>query len=94
MRHPFRSEADAYYFVIATAAAFAAIAAAAILGGAWAGVPVWAALTTATAVFYLRRTRPRRMLKTAPGHVGGPDERRVLVVANETLADEIGRAHV
>jgi len=40
MRNPFRTEAEAYRFLLVTIAGFAAIAGASILGGAWAGVPV------------------------------------------------------
>jgi nucleotide-binding universal stress UspA family protein len=97
VRGPFRSEGEAFHFLLLTVAAFALIALASLLGGPWAGVPVWAILTITAAVFYLRRGRPGRPLKTAPAHVGAKDERRILVVANETLGDtrlteEIDRA--
>lgn len=87
MRTPFRSEAEAFAFLLVTVAAFAAIAVASLLGGAWAGVPVWASLTGAAAFFYLRR-RGVRAVKTAPAHVGGEDERRLLVVVHDAVADE------
>lgn len=88
MRNPFQSEVEAYHFVFLTVAAFTAIAVASLLGGAWAGVPVWAVVTAAAAFFYLRRGRPRRQVRTAPAHVGPVDERRILVIACETLNDE------
>ena len=88
MRNPFRSEVEAYHFLLLTIAAFAAIALASLLGGPWAGLPVWAVVTVAAAFFYLRRGRAERTVRTAPAHVGAGDERRILVVANETLADE------
>lgn len=88
MRNPLRSEVEAYHFLLLTVAAFAAIAVASLLGGPWAGLPVWGVVTVAAAFFYLRRGRGERTVRTAPAHVGAADERRILVVANETLADE------
>ncbi|HKI91773.1 MAG TPA: hypothetical protein VJ986_05700, partial [Gaiellaceae bacterium] len=88
MRNPFRSEAEAFQFLLLTVVAFAAIALASLLGGAWAGVPTWAAVTGATVFFYLRRGRGERVVRTAPAHIGAEDEQRILVVANETLAEE------
>jgi len=87
MRNPFRSEVEAFHFLLLTVAAFAAIALASLLGGPWAGVPTWAAVTGAAAFLYLRRGQAERPLRTAPAHVGAEDERRILVVANETLAE-------
>lgn len=83
MRGPFSSESEGYQFVLFTIAAFAAIAAASLLGGAWAGVPVWAVLTASAVLFYTRRDRAGRRIKTAPAHVGPKDERRILVLALE-----------
>ena len=60
MRNPFRSEAEAFRFLLVTVAAFAAIAVASLLGGAWFGVPVWAVLTAAAATFYLVGTSRTR----------------------------------
>ena len=88
MRNPFRSEVEAYHFLLLTIAAFAAIALASLLGGPWAGLPVLGVVTVAAAFFYLRRGGTERPVRTAPAHVGAGDERRILVVANETLADE------
>ena len=88
MRNPFRSEAEAFRLVLVTVAAFAAIAAASILGGAWVGVPVWAGLTAAATGFYLLWRRGGREIRTAPPHVGGPDERQILVLVDGTAAGE------
>lgn len=96
MRSPIRSEAEAFQLVFLTVAAFAAVAVASLLGGPWAGVPVWAVATVAVALRYARR-REGRPLRTAPAHVGTADERRILVIATGTpsgrrLALEIERA--
>jgi hypothetical protein len=87
MRNPFRSEVEAFHFLLLTVAAFAAIALASLLGGPWAGVPTWVAVTGAAAFVYLKRGPAERTVRTAPAHVGAADERRILVVANDTLAE-------
>jgi len=97
MRSPFQSEGEAFRFLLLTIAAFAAVAVASLLGGAWAGVPAWAAVTVAAALVYLRRGRAQRHLRTAPAHIGGENDRRVLVLATGTvadngLADQVARA--
>ena len=89
MRGPFWNESEGYHFLLFTAVAFTAIVVASLFGGAWAGVPVWAVLTAAAILFYLRRGSGMRGLKTAPAHVGSQDERRILVIALEPLGSEI-----
>lgn len=86
-RNPFRSEAEAFQWLLLTIVAFAAVALASLLGGWKVGLPVWIVVTVATIWWYLRPI-PDEPVKQAPRHVGGPDERRVLVVANETLGGE------
>jgi GABA permease len=88
MRNPFGSEVEAFHFLLATVAAFAAIALAALLGGTWAGVSVWIVATAAAAVVYLRRGRATMPVRTAPAHAGAPGETRILVVADEAPADQ------
>ena len=88
MRNPFRSEAEAFRFLLVTVGAFAAIAVASLVGGAWVGVPVWAGLTVAAATFYLVQQRAAREIRTAPPHVGGEDERHILVVVDGAAADQ------
>ena len=87
MSNPFRSEAQAFRLVLVTVGAFAVIAVASLLGGAWVGVPVWALLTGAAATFYLMQRRATREIPTAPPHVGGTDERQILVVVDGIAAD-------
>lgn len=88
MSNPFRSEAQAFRFLLVTVAAFALITAASLLGGAWVGVSVWAGLTVAAAAFYLAQRRTSRLIPTAPPHRGGVGERQILVVLDATAADE------
>jgi hypothetical protein len=97
MRSPFHSETEAFRFLLLTVAAFAVIALASILGGPWVGVPVWIVTTVAAAFLYLKSGHARRLIRTAPAHLGGPDEWRILILASETLAsarlaEEIERA--
>jgi len=82
MRSPFASEATAFRFVVLTVAAFSIVLAAELLGGHRAAVPVWVAVSVATAAVYLHPRR-RNRLRTAPAHVGPPGERRLIVVAQE-----------
>jgi GABA permease len=83
MESPFRSESAAFRFLLITIGAFALIVAAAAID-TWLGVLVWAALTLAAVIVYLR-ARGARPPREHVEHVGALDERRVLVVANETV---------
>ena len=84
MQNPFRSEAEAYRFLLLTVGAFAAIAIAAYLN-AWAGLAVAIAAGGVFAFLYLRRGEPPAPVRAAPVRQSGDDERRILVVANETV---------
>lgn len=93
MESPFRSEPAAFRFLLVTIAAFALIVVASWID-AWLGLATFAALTTAAVVVYLRERGPNPPPEPVE-HVGPPDVRRVLVVANETvggkdLLDAIG----
>jgi hypothetical protein len=87
--NPFRSEADAFELLIVTIGYFAAIALASLLGGVWAGLAVFLVLTAAGILWVVKRGRAEKPVPEVPARVGAPDERRVLVIANETVA---GRA--
>ena len=93
MRSPFHSEAEAFRFVLLLIVAMVPIALAAALGPAWLVVAVVLVVVGALAI-HLSQLRMRRLrgeeiqLKMAPPHVGPASERRVLVVANETLAED------
>jgi hypothetical protein len=89
MRSPFFSESEGYHFVLLTIGAFAAIAAASLLGGPWLGVPIWAVLTISALVFYARRGKAGRRIRTAPAHIGAKDEHRILVLALDAVAPDV-----
>jgi hypothetical protein len=87
--NPFRSEADAFELLIVTIGYFAAIVLASLLGGAWAGLAVFLVLTAVGVLWIVRRGRAEQPLLQTPTRTSAPHERRVLVIANETVA---GRA--
>jgi hypothetical protein len=89
MLNPLRSEAEAFRFVIGTLAYFGAIALAAVLSK-WAGLVVFIALTAAVLVWWARARRDEAPIRTAP-RPSGANERRILVVANETVGGEMLR---
>src|SRR5918992_4348685 len=83
-QNPFRSEADAYRFLLLTIGYFAVIVAASLINR-WLGLAVFIALT-AFAVWRWARSRstePRERVVVRPA--GREDERRILVCANETV---------
>ena len=86
MENPFRSEAAAFRFLLITIGAFALIVVASLISTTL-GIVVWLLLSGAAVWVYLsqRGAAPER---EHIEHVGGPDEHRVLVVANETLGGD------
>jgi hypothetical protein len=84
-RNPFRSEAEAYRFLLLTVGYFALIVVAASLA-TWLGVVVFVALTATALILWLRSRSNEPVLRPAvPTRVGAEDERRILVIANETV---------
>jgi GABA permease len=86
MESPFRSEAAAFRFLLITLGAFALIVAAASISTGL-GVVAWIALSLAAVWAYLRQRGPAPDVEHVE-HIGALDERRVLVVANETIGSE------
>jgi hypothetical protein len=96
MINPLRSEAEAYRFLLLTVGYFAAIAIAALVIGTWAGVIVFLVLTIAAVAYVARAHRSEPPRQTVPSRRGSEHQRRILVIANETvggrpLRDEIRR---
>ncbi|HEU5263636.1 MAG TPA: universal stress protein [Gaiellaceae bacterium] len=86
MESPFRSEAAAFRFLLITIGAFALIVLASAIDTVL-GFVVFLILTGAAVGAYLRQRGPAPDRKHVE-HVGAPDERRILVVANETVGGE------
>ena len=83
--NPFRSEAEAYRFLLLTVGYFALIVVAASIA-TWLGVVVFVALTAAALVRWLgSRSREPATRPTVRAPAGAEDERRILVIANETV---------
>ena len=93
MANPFRSEAEAYRFLLITIGYFAAIVTATLVGGRWVGLVVFAALTV-VGLWLLLRRRPEAPVRTAHPRRGSDDERRILVIANETVGGETLRDEI
>ena len=85
MINPLRSEAEAYRFLLLTVGYFAAIAIAALTLGKWAGLTVFALLTLAGLVYVTRGRRPELPRQAVASRRGRENERRILVIANETV---------
>jgi hypothetical protein len=86
--NPFRSEAEAYRFLLMSVGYFAAIALAALAIGEWAGIIVFLGLTLAGVVYVVRARSGEPRQQTVPRRRGGENELRILVVANETVGGE------
>ncbi|HEX6702327.1 MAG TPA: hypothetical protein VF101_16490 [Gaiellaceae bacterium] len=93
MINPLRSEAEAFRFVLGSLAYFGAIAIAAVTNR-WLGVAVFVVLTAALVVWWARARRAEQPTRVSVQHRGAPDERRILVVANETVQGEALRSMI
>lgn len=83
MRNPFKTEADAFRFVWLTIAYFVVIVAGAAIN-TWLGVAVFVLETAGLAWWLITRGKREEPIREAPpAHPAG--ERRLLVVANETV---------
>jgi GABA permease len=92
MLNPFRSEAEAYRFVWLTIGYFGLIVAGALIDR-WLGLAVFVVLSAGVAAAYFRRGEHGRQRVSTPSR-SGADERRILVVANETVGGETLRDRI
>ncbi|MGH3081005.1 MAG: hypothetical protein ACRDNH_07700 [Gaiellaceae bacterium] len=92
MRNPFKSEADAFRLVILAVGYFALIVVAAAINR-WLGVAVFVILTGA-AIAWVLRARREPPVRTASSRRSAPGERRILVIANETVGGETLREEI
>jgi hypothetical protein len=91
MRNPFRSEAEAFGFVLVCVALFAAVALAGILAGGWVALVVFVVLAVGVALYV--KGEPKPSDEPVRSREGG-GRRRILVVANETVAGRALRGEV
>ena len=86
--NPFRSEAEAYRFVWLTIGYFGLIVAGALINR-WVGLAVFIVLSAIVLFFYFRRGERRGARVLSPTRSRTPEnERRILVIANETVGGE------
>jgi hypothetical protein len=85
MENPFRSEADAFRFVLLLIGYFAAIVLAKVIFGTLVSVIVFVVLTAIAVWLFVRGGRNEGPLRQASRRRGQEDERRILVIANETV---------
>jgi len=91
MRNPFRSEAEAFTFVLICVALFAIVAVVGSLWGGWIALAVFLALALVLAVYI--KGEPKGRAAPVLARPGG-ERRRILVVANETVAGRALRGEV
>ena len=82
--NPFRSEAEAYRFLLLTIGYFALIVAAATIN-TWLGLVVFIALSAFVVWRWVRSRSDEPVRRAAVPRRSAEDERRILVVANETV---------
>ena len=87
MRNPLRSEADAFRFLLLTIGYFALIVIGAMINR-WLGLAVFVVLTLVVLYVAFIRGRDEPPPRVASTVKHPDDERRILVIANETVAGE------
>ena len=88
-RNPFRSEAEAYRFLLLTVGYFALIVVAALDQHAGSALAVFVAADRARALALdARRAAPEPPRTASVRRASGEDERRILVIANETVGGD------
>ena len=88
MESPFRSEAAAFRFLLITIGAFALIVVASLDQHDARRSSTFLVLSAAAVAVYLRQRGPGARARARRARSAAPDERRVLVVANETVGGE------
>jgi len=93
MKNPLRSEAEAFQFLLGAAVYFGLIAIAGVLNR-WVGLAVFIVLSAGVIVWWLRARRIEPPQRETPVHRGDPGERRILVIANETVGGSALRERI
>lgn len=93
MRNPFRTEAEAFSFVLWSGLLFAAVAVAGVLGGGWYALGVFLALAFGLAAGVYWKGEPKTV-EPAVWERRHDGPRRILVIANETVAGRALRGEI
>src|ERR671930_548381 len=93
MKNPLRSEAEAFQFLLGAAVYFGLIAIAGVINR-WAGLAVFIVLSAVVVAWWMRARRLEPPRQETPARRGDPDERRILVIANETVGGEALRERI
>jgi uncharacterized membrane protein len=96
MKNPFRTEAEAFSFVIVCGLLFGAVALAGVLGGPWIALSVFLALALGVAAGIYMKSEPKVREPAVWDRRRAPADgrKKVLVVANETVAGRALRGEV
>ena len=86
MRNPLRTEAEAFSFVLVVGVLFLAVALAAVFGGAGVALAVFGALALGVAAGIYLRSEPKVREPAIWERRPADGRKRILVVANETVA--------
>jgi nucleotide-binding universal stress UspA family protein len=95
VKNPFRTEAEAFSFVIVMGILFGAVALAGVLGGRWVALSVFLALGLGVGVGIYMKSEPKvrePAVWDRQRTTGGP--KKILVVANETVAGRALRGEI
>jgi hypothetical protein len=84
VQNPFRSEAEAFRFLLRTIAYFGLIVVGALIN-TWLGLAVFVVLTGVIVWWLFFRGEEQRPVQVAPARHSPEGEKRILVVANETV---------
>jgi len=94
VKNPIRTEAEAFSFVIVTALVFLAVALTGAVWGGWVALAVFAALALGALIGIYMKTEPKIREPAVWERSPSDGRRRILVVANETVAGRALRAEV
>jgi hypothetical protein len=96
VKNPFRTEAEAFSFVIVCVALFGAVALAGALGGRWVALAVFLALGLGVAAGIYMKSEPkvREPAVWDRRRTAADGRKKILVVANETVAGHALRGEV
>ena len=94
MRNPFRSEAEAFNFLLVSVGVAAAIVIAALAGGTWWGVGVAIVTIGGVLWWYWRSGETPRPVPTTPTKQDEVAANRILVIANETVGGSALRERI